>query len=47
MNEVLKTKRAQKKRERAGAHQSCNLFITNHDGRKNFLWPRELEYKYR
>src|ERR1700761_6442130 len=47
MNEILKTKRAQKKRERARAHQSCNLVITNHDGRNTFRRSRELRYKYR
>jgi hypothetical protein len=31
MAEVLKTERAQQKRQCAQAHQSCNLFITNHD----------------
>ena len=47
MNEILKAKRAQKKRERARAHQSCNLVITNHDGRNTFRRSRELRYKYR
>ena len=31
MLKILETKRAQNQRQRAGAHQSCNLFITHHD----------------
>src|ERR1700744_1957013 len=46
MREILKTQRAQQKRQRARACQSGNLFITNHCGRKSFQRLSELRYKY-
>ena len=36
MRQILKAQRAENQRQRAGAHHPCNLFITNHDGRKSF-----------
>ena len=36
MPKILKAQRAQNQCQRAGACQSCNLFITNHDGRIRF-----------
>jgi predicted metal-dependent hydrolase len=35
VRDILKAKRTQQKRQRASAHHSCNLFITNHDGKKS------------
>src|SRR5689334_15932112 len=36
MREILKTQCAQPQSQRCGAHQSCNLVITNHDGNYSF-----------
>ena len=47
MLKILETKRTQNQGQRAGAHQSCNLFITYHDGRIRFRSSCETEYKYR